>query len=426
MSTIKSSRLITATAAIILMVTAAVMASHAPPTSLAEAQTQNPSRPTGLTAAAAEGGGVELQWDDPQDSSITHYRVFRRNVSPGGEERMQRINSNTGSSATSYTDTTAEPGTRYRYRVQAQNSQGRSPRSAPANITTPTPPEQVQDVSATQEDAESPVAIAWTSLDEATAYQVERRTVTDLSADPVVVDAAASPHSDDSTGYDTEYLYRVRARNDAGYGEWSDLDRITTHREPSTPAAPARVRLSEETVGSIVITWQDPPGDEEVNGYRIYRKTVATNTDEQLGTTDENTTTYTDANVSEESWYTYWIVAHNGVGDSPESTWQSIETRTQTPGVPEAPASISLSEDTAGEVLVEWTAPDEGPNHTGYRVYRASLTGEATLIATVGPDTLLYTDTTVDADTWYRYHVRGYNDAGNGDRSRTRFIQTQE
>ena len=91
MSAIKSSRLITATAAIILMVTAAVMASHAPPSSLAEAQTQNPSRPTGLTAAAAEGGGVELQWDDPQDSSITHYRVFRRNVSPGGEDAAHQL-----------------------------------------------------------------------------------------------------------------------------------------------------------------------------------------------------------------------------------------------------------------------------------------------------------------------------------------------
>ena len=79
------------------------------------------------------------------------------------------------------------------------------------------------------------MAIAWTSLDEATAYQVERRTVTDLSADPVIVDVTASPHSDASTGYDTEYLYRVRAGSDAGYGEWSDLDRITTHREPSTP-----------------------------------------------------------------------------------------------------------------------------------------------------------------------------------------------
>ena len=106
---------------------------------------------------------------------------------------MQRISSNTGSSATSYTDTTAEPGAQYRYKVQARNAQGNSPRSGPANITTPTPPAQVQDVSATQEDADDPVAIAWTSLDEATAYQVERRTVTDLSADPVIVDVDRQP-----------------------------------------------------------------------------------------------------------------------------------------------------------------------------------------------------------------------------------------
>ena len=86
---------------------------------------RSPSRPTGLTAAAAPAGGVELQWDDPQDSSITHHRVFRRNVSPGVNERMQRISSNTGSSATSYTDTTAEPGTQYRYKVQGPKCPGK-------------------------------------------------------------------------------------------------------------------------------------------------------------------------------------------------------------------------------------------------------------------------------------------------------------
>ena len=424
MSVIKNSRFITATA-IILMIAATLMVGHDSPTTL-EAQSQRPDRPTGLTAAAAPGGDVELQWDDPQDSSITHHRVFRRNVSPGVNERMQRISSNTGSSATSYTDSTAEPGAQYRYRVQARNAQGNSPRSGPANITTPTPPAQVQDVSATQEDADDPVAIAWTSLDEATAYQVERRTVTDLSADPVIVDVTASPHSDASTGYDTEYLYRVRAGSDAGYGEWSDLDRITTHREPSTPAAPARVTLSEETPGSVVVTWQDPPGDEEVDGYRVYRKTVTTNTDEQLGSTDEDATTYTDSTVAEESWYTYWIVAHNDTGDSPQSSWQSIETRTQTPGVPEAPTGFSLSEDTAGEVAVEWTAPADGPEPDGYRLYRGGLTGEATLMATLGASAIGHTDTAAEAGVWCRYHVRGYNDAGNGDRSRTRFIHTSE
>ena len=68
----------------------------------------------------------------------------------------------------------------------------------------------------------------------------------------------ATSYHDSNTEYDTEYLYRVRAGN----GEWSDLDRITTAREPGTPAAPASVHLSEADAGSVVITWQDPPGDE--------------------------------------------------------------------------------------------------------------------------------------------------------------------
>ena len=93
---------------------------------------------------------------------------------------------------------------------------------------------------------------------------MERETTTNLSADPVITDVAtpATSYHDSNTEYDTEYLYRVRAGNDDGYGEWSDLDRITTAREPGTPAAPASVQLSEADAGSVVITWQDPPGDE--------------------------------------------------------------------------------------------------------------------------------------------------------------------
>ena len=167
------------------------------------------------------------------------------------------------------------------------------------------------------------------------------------------------------------------------------------------------MELSEADAGSVVITWQDPPGDEAVNGYRIYRKTVSTNTDQELGTTDGTTTTYTDSTVAEEAWYTYWIVAHNDVGDGPQSSWQSIETKTQTPNVPHEPTGLTLSEDTAGEVVVEWVAPDDGPTPTGYKVYRANLMGSATLIATVADTTVSHTDTTVEADHWYRYYVKG-------------------
>ena len=419
-----SSRLIATTAAVIIMIAAAVTVGQSLPDTV-EAQSQKPSRPTGLVATAVQGN-VQLSWNNPQDSTITHYKVFRRNVSAGVQDIMQAINANTGSSANSYTDSTAEPATSYKYKVAAVNADEQSRRSRVSTITTP--PGQVRDVSATQQDADTDVVITWTSLNAATKYQVERETTSNLSADPVVneVTAPVSSYSDSSTEYATEYLYRIRAGSDAGYGEWSDLDRITTYREPSTPAAPARVELSEADAGSVVITWQDPPGDEAVNGYRIYRKTVSTNTDEQLATTDGTTTTYTDSTVAEEAWYTYWIVAHNDVGDSPQSSWQSIETKTQTPNVPHQPTGFTLSEDTAGEVVIEWVAPDDGPTPTGYKVYRANLVGSATLISTVNTQTLTYTDTTVETDHWYRYYVKAYNDTGDGTKSRTRFIRTEE
>ena len=129
----------------------------------------------------------------------------------------------------------------------ADASEGQSRRSAAVTITTPAestdrtdnsgrPPGQVQDVSATQESAESPVNSSWTSITRATTYQVERETTTNLSADPVISDVAtpATSYHDSNTEYDTEYLYRVRAGNDDGYGEWSDLDRIPTAREPGS------------------------------------------------------------------------------------------------------------------------------------------------------------------------------------------------
>ena len=63
---------------------------------------------------------------------------------------------------------------------------------------------------------------------------------------------------------------------------------------------------------------------------------------------------------------------------------------------------------------------------SGYRVYRGGLTGDAALIATLGTSAASHTDTTVEADAWYRYYVRAYNDAGNGTKSRTRYIQTPD
>ena len=120
MSTVRStSRLIRATAITILMISAIIVGHGSAVT--AEAQvpaTQPADRPRRQLPSQ---GDVHLSWNDPQDSTITHYKVFRRNISPGVQDTMQAISANTEFQRRhSYTDSTAEPVTRYKYKVSGR------------------------------------------------------------------------------------------------------------------------------------------------------------------------------------------------------------------------------------------------------------------------------------------------------------------
>ena len=98
-----------------------------------------PARPTGLTADVSHDL-VALTWDDPGDASITHYEVFRRDRDVHASGEFISITANTGSAETSYTDHTAQPLRRYRYRVKAVNQHGASQWSRFAGAETPEAP----------------------------------------------------------------------------------------------------------------------------------------------------------------------------------------------------------------------------------------------------------------------------------------------
>ena len=113
---------------------------------LLHAQTGVPDRPTGLTTSSVTHNSITLTWDDPGDSSITGYQVLRR--SRDGEQygdgegasTFVAVVGDTGSSATTYTDTSVTAHTRYVYRVKARNSEGLGPRSSYVNVETSTAP----------------------------------------------------------------------------------------------------------------------------------------------------------------------------------------------------------------------------------------------------------------------------------------------
>ena len=66
--------------------------------------TEPPGAPENLTAVENADGSVTLTWDAPGDDSVTGYRILRRNAD-AGEASVSSYVPDTGSDATSYTDT---------------------------------------------------------------------------------------------------------------------------------------------------------------------------------------------------------------------------------------------------------------------------------------------------------------------------------
>ena len=82
------------------------------------------AKPTGLSATATDAQ-VILTWNDPEDDSITGYVIKRRSRKNGtNSASWSTLEADTGSAATTYTDTTVQANISYAYRIKAINEHG--------------------------------------------------------------------------------------------------------------------------------------------------------------------------------------------------------------------------------------------------------------------------------------------------------------
>ena len=125
-------------------------------------QTSTPDSPTGLTASSVSHDSVTLSWDDPDDDSITGYRVLRRSRDGDahgdgeGAAEFVAVIDDTGSPAASYTDTSVTARTKYVYRAKAINPAGLSERSSYLNVETLAEPVTTTVVVVPPEEPEEP------------------------------------------------------------------------------------------------------------------------------------------------------------------------------------------------------------------------------------------------------------------------------
>ena len=334
-----------------------------------EARVQLPPAAPRWVPSTASHDAVTLFWADPQDDSITGYRILRRESTANGPGRFVAIVGDTVSRDTAYTDDTVEPERFYVYRVHAISPQGMSGPSPDLPVDTDAAP-----AVATQEsmpaDPKSPsslaaeltdgrVVLTWDAPVEdagsVTGYEIMRAEDRGELAVLVADTGNTATEYTDTTAAAASHAYRVRAIRD---GEPSGAS-----NEARVQLAPARPRgLSAEAARHrVTLTWDDPQ-DDSIDGYVILRGNRDTGAKGQLTELAPDTgtagNTYTDRSVAAGTPYTYRIRAINEYGTSGPSRWVHVETaaplvrRGVRANVSEGGTDLPATTATTGEVEV--------------------------------------------------------------------------
>ena len=406
-----------------------LLALHFAGTSPAQAQDGSvPDQPTGLSAEASHNR-VNLTWDDPNDDSITHYQVLRRDRDVHDTGEFVTIESDTGSAATSYTDDTVEAEKRYVYRVVAVNANGESqwskfdradtpaapqpdptPGPTPAPTPEPTPeptPAPTPEPTPEPTPAPDPAALAPSGLEvslvenrvtltwdapasdaaSVTGYEVLRRRPNEGEAalTTLVADTgnAETGYTDDSANEPgVRYTYRVKALRDGEQSRVSNYARIDLpddyaqdtpepEEEPPPEAlAPSGLTAEAAKDGGVALSWTAPAEDAgSVTGYEVLRaqgKAELTTLEADTGSTD---TAYADetATAAGET-YAYQVKALRGEEKSQVSNRASITLPDEESarGAGDATGAPTISGDAyVGETLTAEVSAIDDPDGLG-------------------------------------------------------------
>ena len=202
-----------------------------------------PTPPTNLAANAVSNSQIDLSWTAPSggtgDLLVTGYKIER---SLDNGNTWSTIASNTGSTATTYSDTGLSTDTTYTYRVSAINLIGASAPSSTASATTQnnptaTAPDSPTGLVASAGDAQ--VSLSWNvpSNDGGaaiTGYNVYRGTTSNgEDSTPIATGVTSTSYTDTGLTNGQTYFYTVTAVNSVGESGQSN-EASATPTSPST------------------------------------------------------------------------------------------------------------------------------------------------------------------------------------------------
>jgi fibronectin type 3 domain-containing protein len=351
---------------------------------------------TGLMATGVSTTEIDLSWSN--STGETGYRVER-----SLDERTWALVTTVGADVTSYANTGLVGGTRYIYRIRANNAGGSSaPSSSASTYTVPLAPSLAGAVV-----SDTQVNLAWSNVNGETNYVVQR------SDDGVSGWATVSSPLANVIGYsntvltaNTNYSYRVMAHNASGDSAASAV--VTVHTLMPVVSGVSAVGAS---TSEIDLSWTDSTGE---TGYRVERF-VSGVTWALVGTTAADAHTFANTGLVAGTLYYYRIRAVNAGGSS------LVPVNTPATTIPLA-TSLGVTAASTSQIRLSWS---NVAGESGYRIERSGdgSTGWS-VIGTAAANVIGYTDTGLTTDTPYFYRVTAYNDSGSAASSTVQTTRT--
>lgn len=334
---------------------------------------------TGISNDAQSGKPV-LTWDAVNGAS--GYEIHRADA---GDDVFVHLGD---TETASFTDTTAEPGEVYSYKLVAisgnagmMNSMLSAETSAVCDLAKPV-------VSIDNDSETGKPVVSWENVEGAAGYDIYRSVSESSGYELLDTVAAETSYLDITAQVSIRYYYKVLAfheNSDANSAESEVVNRVCELGKPV-------VSVSNNDAGKPVVQWGSV---ESAQKYRVYRATSQTGS-YSLVYTGTAAGSYTDkkATVSKTYYYKVRSVYENFTADS------DIVSGTGILATPEV--SISGDSDT-GKPVIKWKTVSGASK---YAVYRATAEDSAYEQVYTAVSARSYTDETAEAGIHYYYKVK--------------------
>lgn len=363
-----------------------------------------PNKPYDFSGQALAFNQINLNWKDNSDNEYGF--IIERNENLDSE--FQKIHT-TYQNIESYTDNNIQSKSTYYYRIRTYNNIGYSDYAEIISVTAPQqPPPNAPTLLKIFTVNSKNVHFIWNdNSSNELGFIIERSDGNAESFRQVAtVKANVKEYINSSLTPNTSYYYRIKAYNEDGQSDYSNVLSVTT-LALQLPAAPNGLNASGITKSSFNLTWNDNSNNE--SGFQIYKLVDSTGSYKLFKTTTTNIPKLEVSGLQPNTSHTFRVRAYNDDGVSGYSNILKVTTLPLQP--PVAPITLKPDSITPTEVIISWQ--DRSDNETGFYIYRSlAETSGYQLLHTNGQNHYSYINSNLDQGKTYYYRVRAYNEDG--------------